>query len=1435
MNKNPEIKFTEQSGVYTNADTADLPEQALTELKNMRSLPGKLVKTYGAGYLQDDDANVCPITVAKGYSVINIFCYINENLDDDRAYIAIIQNDSSQQIWILQFDSDYNVASREPSVLLPFGADSFWVKGDAQTFNDYGRLMLTNVTVTNNVGGVDYDFPTSFAAHMPQSIDDTDAADSIAYGGMPTELGVSIELGVSMYREGDAEIAYFEDTVAFDNETIATFDNSSPNWNMGIHRILEVGDKVFAIVPGKSTAAAPDRLFWYDSGAWTEIARANYGVSGWDSSNDHLTLFHLAKMGGDLYLMYLHYDDSDTGSEYHYRMSRLHSILTTPTWVNRLVENDQAEYITNSFTGLPQDDVTSATYSSGGVDYIFVHYNGDSTGTTVCPGTTIRYSVSGGLVGVDTPAWGDTNARDTVGIAIADGQIYMFADETASSLLEFYVGESALSPSWKAKETLPTTINGLGAGFTWKSGKFVVSSKDSSGDETELAIMANIDDGTSYWSLLRYNAKNKEWLGHTSYKYATATYSIYSLYFSNQEGLTGYQYLSNRVDISGSFASTIIVSSTALVSNILYTGTAGTRYYAIASYESSLTADHLTSVHFLFGQTNPAGSADPTIDRVVSFGANPDFTAYAGDIKYNATFGACMGWVELFQGLDVDQDQDLYHKADKNPIVMENGIIRFLPGAVGEVEYPADTFNEAKGLWIGYINRNFYDGLYSPTAAFYAYDKTPLTPEAYTNTNTVATDVALDGWGAEDTYRYVRYSFIYDGVNESLLSPPIYTKIDDTVDKAIFRLKLFDGTAGDVRDNYRITGMNIYQMTSASDSAVATLIRQINFTLKAADRTNYSANGQGRLVAWIDDDTIGPLAPTSGVVSAISNAGAAAIRATTSVAHGLIAGWAVTIAGTTDYNGSYIITNVSDTTHFDVTDAYVSSQTGTWSHSDYFGKADSDSEYTAITAVEDLGDDGFLITTGTPQDTTAFNGAWYLSHSGETDSDYDGGTENGYFEGATTGEAVIIDTTVDFEGLSPIGLTVASTNTTGTQAITADAATDDFLIVNGVAKHAIQIDANSNTVQDFKYHIASQPYVFYTNATYYSLFAILDFVNEDGSAYGLQGAKYIKVNGDFALVISNRLWQVRNILDPGGENEEQFDTAAYSEINQYDVNPVDNIIKINDREGGGGTGLADLFGRPVIAFNQGLFLIDSKTVPDDPDDWTISESVHNIGNIAKHGMVTAIGNVYVIYYDGIYALNANNLAETDKTPTERLKISTPIGDTFEALTTTQKKAIVGEYDQSRNEILWTLGDEQWAYSTVYETWREIDQSPDIDIITLDENADLMFYDEADDSVRSFTTKLAVVSSMKTKVYQIAIERDELLRYIWVFNPYDDIMTVSPYIDGDAVSVLPTTIAADTAKQKVVVKKRGLQLQVKVNWASSTNDNQILRIGLEYDN
>ncbi len=66
-------------------------------------------------------------------------------------------------------------------------------------------------------------------------------------------------------------------------------------------------------------------------------------------------------------------------------------------------------------------------------------------------------------------------------------------------------------------------------------------------------------------------------------------------------------------------------------------------------------------------------------------------------------------------------------------------------------------------------------------------------------------------------------------------------------------------------------------------------------------------------------------------ITGITNLGGSPnqVRVATSSAHGMQLNDYVSISGTTNYNGTFQITNISDTTHFDIVHSYNSSQTGT--------------------------------------------------------------------------------------------------------------------------------------------------------------------------------------------------------------------------------------------------------------------------------------------------------------------------------------------------------------------------------------------------------------------------------------------------------------------------------------------------------------------------
>jgi hypothetical protein len=130
-----------------------------------------------------------------------------------------------------------------------------------------------------------------------------------------------------------------------------------------------------------------------------------------------------------------------------------------------------------------------------------------------------------------------------------------------------------------------------------------------------------------------------------------------------------------------------------------------------------------------------------------------------------------------------------------------------------------------------------------------------------------------------------------------------------------------------------IVFLNIYNNNIVSNTLTLSGNNATNYRL-ILNSTSMGTARQitaGQIVATnVDFRDITLQSSTARTISSCASDGGTGTRFLTSAAHGLIAGTTILIAGTTNYNGNKVITNVSDTTHFDIADAYVSNQSGTW-------------------------------------------------------------------------------------------------------------------------------------------------------------------------------------------------------------------------------------------------------------------------------------------------------------------------------------------------------------------------------------------------------------------------------------------------------------------------------------------------------------------------
>lgn len=712
---------------------------------------------------------------------------------------------------------------------------------------------------------------------------------------------------------------------------------------------------------------------------------------------------------------------------------------------------------------------------------------------------------------------------------------------------------------------------------------------------------------------------------------------------------------------------------------------------------------------------------------------------------------------------------ETFHKNDRNPIINTNGILRLLPGNVG-------AFNGvmARGVWIGYIDRKYFNGLYEPEAKYYTHPSQVAKVGGgvhWANVNYYSLGVG-NGIPLGES-RFYKYCYIYDGNQRALMSTPIRVYNDHATDA---QTPTFVMTADHEVFNNRITEIEVYR----ADTIDGDYQRILNIPLSFDNMNEYAYSG-----IWGVDNTEG-----------------------------------------TTYTGtcSDSIVWVQGQGDTDFGDGNPTQSWDDWLWIIFKGDGDganTDWEHRAAS-----------------QEETEI---WDLPVSGDA-IDIDGWERN------TLGDLWNEAVNLRFMEMQPWGHVEYNRHDHTTTHHGRKVVNIGEVVGNGdlIGKYITlgnitrQIIGNQDKYvlvgEEFPFNVVSHSFLIHESP---ALITFIPEINDlpitaitfkdegllDLGTHPLAGEVSIDVNGKFAKVMNGRLFQLNVVLDPGGAEEVHKDWLSYSELDQYDVNPVSNVMKFPDREGGEGTGLAELFGKLVVMKRQGLFMLSCPSNAE-PSQWRLVESAHNIGNIAPHGSIEVGGRVYVVFYDGIYALSPNNLAETDTTPTDRMKITDAIGDIYASIE--DKTAITSGYDQYTNEIIfrWEIEELQqiWAISTHTGGWRQITTDNNIDIMSLDEEANLIALDTTEKEVYSFGIKEPVTASVKTKRFTLSDERKEVLRKIKTKVKGDDDIVIEVYPDGNSPETY--TVAGDTERandpETVTVAPRLRCEDVKVSIATEYN-------------
>lgn len=736
-------------------------------------------------------------------------------------------------------------------------------------------------------------------------------------------------------------------------------------------------------------------------------------------------------------------------------------------------------------------------------------------------------------------------------------------------------------------------------------------------------------------------------------------------------------------------------------------------------------------------------------------------------------------WIAIGTGVltDFAALDTYYHLNGQNQIIFADNILRILPGRTAL----PDTSHAGRGIWIGYINRNFFDGLYLAStygAKFFNYPCNLFKP-AFTVSHLTPSNGPFNTDGNGEA-KYYRMSYVYDGIQESLLSDTVSVDYPSTLSNKVYlgSFGIFQFAITKASHEKRITAIKIYR----TDGDIVD-----------GSKSKDDIGGPFKLIHTIDLLRL------------------AADKEYRGTANG--------------YSGRYEI--------------YVYGITHTFNAGyDYKFKVGTSA---TLIVVDNPGAGAKTIfhRASSSFSDEHWNESWELWED-------DGGGYDKVEEG-TSGlycgmYVVIVDEDLGINNLAG-GALVAAGGLISTS----------FIIEYNYRK-AIKILAPSLAVDAAYDVVITNP----TDGNYYIeddtpssgdvKFTFFDTGMRGGEAYPLLAEKSIDINAKFNRTIGGRLWMGNIILDPEGVAEVHNDWGAYSELDQYDNHPVSNVMTFPDREGGECKGIAEIFGNPVFLKRQGIFLVDVKSSLSDPSRWFVRESVHNIGNLADYGFIEAVGALFVCYHDGIYRLYPNNIAGSDTTPTERLKITDSIEDIYLGLTLSQKENIVSSYDPLRNEIVFkwlrTIGgtptQETYAHNVNTEEWRQINTGVAIGIMSKDENSQIMVYNSTDKKIYSFdnvTYKESSLVSIKTKTFDVSSERKGIVRAIWVTYKSAVALTLKIFLENSATAETTTytlPIAITSTTYKVSLKVRAKKIKVEIGAAASTSDIEIHRIQIEHD-
>ncbi|MBC8402831.1 MAG: hypothetical protein H8E14_15205 [Candidatus Marinimicrobia bacterium] len=1442
------IDIREFGGVVTKADPADLPARLSTMVKNFRTLPGMLEKTFGAGKI----ANIPAIHIDEveisgtAYDVKNIFCFIHEDLPTTgHRFLLMCIHPVTNQVRPFWWDY-YNAVTADVDDFLAFATGSYWIHTLAAHNMEATDKILVQDCIVSGQGAPDISGADDF-------VDVTEVSSQEIFTGTVGFMGKSFFSG-SVKSVAGGKIPRVSDS------RVKSFTKTADicEWEIKGVAFLEDGSDLL-VFAGMDVSDLPGqldhRLYWRNGlSIWAQVSATNWdalsytanslkiaGIYNWNSS---VIVAITYTSGGNTYgKIFRFYIDSSTLTD---------AVLYTSA--------------ANGVTGNVRCKMD--TVYTGGSQVLLVLY----------PGTKAGGAWPCKIVGIDT-SWNDAEQGLPTGAngdEIVDMSIILKDESTWCCYLSYVTSggtpQLQYTHNFSSYSVDGTTLP-VDGGFT--ANRIECMTTLNVGQQTvdkSLIIALKSTDAPDVYNKIYYASHDQdgEIDGFTiinddlPYVYDDADAfehdgKVVNIFGTDTDPsgtdklYVYYEYYTSAGSIAKSGRIFRIHAESLGKSTIIDRGAVGKLWAPrcfcdiVTTYGQAYTKAYIA----LFGDVENQNTAACGLWMINDVSWDFSWSNADGDCEY--------AWRDLVTMFDLTET--IYHKYDRNPIVANGQILRMLPGNVGEI-----SSNEAKGLWLGYLDRDFFWNSAIKTIDDFFLDVNSPRDSDLTLSCTVSDEIGSGGNLdlSSKTY-YYKITVLFDGVQETLLPDTYY----ETAVSAAASTVLLDYLLTISTMNDRITAFRIYRsednlegpyyfilevsaLGALSPSKDPNLVYAsdaiVGWGLHDPDKSWSSLNGRdvviGDSIIAVASNGIDTIVLVSVLVAAdkIWNQyytiwGISSVKYAMGFEGGGVDGWQKVNGNPVSNDGSLY--------HSGAHSLMCPCDEGVAAGDCYkiiTGLTENTTYYIQVWVISDGGSQTITLNVEGTTDAESVDSDWRLlevekaTGGGDTDlridiygNDVSNNAVNvddvvvsdeALHDSGTSGYAgrdvIISDDEYDYEEDTRqhyrvlVGTAANGNNDTSAQI---------RRVINNVRK-ALKVDAvfSGDYLGSGLKAYLSNYYIWQLSASGIMKLKVYDKGLDDGAVHSLAAEDYVKVNGRFARILDDRMIQINTVLDPGNENEKQVDGLNYSPVGQYDIMPVSNLDNFPDREGGGCTGLAILFSRAIIAEQQALFLYHMVD-PSDPDTWLIEESKHNIGNIAAEGMVEVHDSVYVVYYDGIYKLDANFLASTEATPTKLKKITDPIEDIY--LLITDLTSIRGIYDQSKNEIIYDFDNQGvWAYHIFKDEWRQHDTTSNLDILTFDQEAEVVAWDDTDDDIKSFNVAESLKADWKSARFVLGTGRKQLVRYCTIWYECEDNVTVFVYLDGEVSPSFSKVLTWGSKLRKFAVKRRANFIDVRV--ANPTN-------------